>query len=250
LLASRGALIAFLLAVIVMAPKLIPGKALKGSFAIAVVLSFTLCLPGAFSALAGRFQEGDETALNGREQIWTYSIHTLSNAGLLHMVTGTGYNSAAVILPPAMEPGSWNYHNEYLNNLMDGGLIGLGTFVLLLGVMWRLISKTDHPLKNVMRGWLVFLIVAGFSGVISGLHVFWLLLGAVCGAIAAQQVPSAMKSSSPLDLFDNNSYNSIRGSVQELPQSRSFSHRGLSAYRNWRNAIHKSVQEDLRNIGR
>jgi hypothetical protein len=250
LLASRGVLIAFLVAVLIMAPKLIPGKPLKGFFAISFVLCFALFLPGAFAALSGRFHEGDESALNGREQVWSYSIHRFSDSGLLHILFGSGYNSAAVILPSAMEPNSWNYHNEYLNSLMDGGLIGLGAFALFLVVTWRLISKTDHSLKNVMRGWLVFLIVAGFSGVISGVHVFWPLLGAVCGGIAAQKVPPAIKSSSPFDFFDKNSYGLIHGSVQELLQNQSLSHRALSAYRHWRNGIHKSVQEDLRNVGR
>ena len=231
-----------------MTPKLIPGKAFKGFLAIAVVLSSTLFVPGAFSALAGRFHEGDETALNGREQIWTYSIHTLSDAGLLPMLIGTGYNSAAVILPPAMEPGSWNYHNEYLNNLMDAGLIGLGTFVLLSGVMWRLITKTDPPAEKC-DAWV--------AGVPCRCRIFWsdlwvssfcLLLGAACGGMAAQQVPSSMNSLSPLDLFEDDK--PIPGSLRQRPQSHTPSHRALCAFRNWRNAIHKSVQEDLLKIAR
>ena len=172
----------------------------------------------ASASMLDRFSDTDLSSFNGRSTIWEYSLHNFAETGVLRMFIGFGYNSAQVLLPPAMEPGSWNYHNEYLNNLMDGGIIGLGIFLAFIISIWPRIRRTTHPLKNVMRGWTVFLVVAGLSGVISGTHIFWLILGSICGAIAAQEYPS-------------------KDEIKTLLIVR--------LYRSWREAMHESVEDDI-----
>lgn len=183
LLASRGVLIAFFVAALVMAPQLMPKHKIRAFAILAVLLCSSLLMPGVTDSLA-RFTDSDVTSGNGRSLVWKYSLGRFADDGLVKMLIGRGYNSSSVLLPAAMEPGSWNYHNDYLNSLMDSGVIGLSAFLVLLFFIWRKIRKTQHPLKNVMRGWVAFLIVSGMSGVISGIHIFWLLLGAICGACA------------------------------------------------------------------
>lgn len=189
LLESRGLLVAFAAAMLLMTPRLIPKKPVKG----AVIISLALCviMIGLYSGgMLERFSDTDLSSLNGRSVIWKYSLHSLTESGPVRMLFGFGYNSAQVLLPPAMEPGSWNYHNEYLNSLMDGGLVGLSVLLAFMISMWRKVARSTHPLQNVMKGWIVFIVVAGISGVFSGTHIFWLLLGSITGALSVEKVPS------------------------------------------------------------
>jgi O-antigen ligase len=97
------------------------------------------------------------------------------------MVFGQGLSSGSFVIRPAL-PDYENYHNEYLTWLMDQGVVGLAAFVVFLYAVARRVMKSDHPLKNVMIGWLVFLSAAGFSSTISDQHLFWILLGTIVGA--------------------------------------------------------------------
>jgi O-antigen ligase len=166
--------------------------------------------------------DADVGSLNGRALVWKYSFNSVADSGLAHMLIGSGYNSAQFLLPPAMEPGSWNYHNEYLNNLMDGGIIGLAIFIAFLISIWVRVRSTTHPLQNVMRGWIVFLFIAGLSGVVSGMHIFWLLLGAIWGGTGAQLFPSQLPGKTILP---------------------------IRIYRGWKKAIYQSVEDGLREHG-
>lgn len=184
LLQSRGELIAFAAAILVMAPQLVPRKPIKGVLVAGIALFVAIGV--AYSAgMLGRFSDADIGSLNGRSHIWKYALRTLAFSGP-RIIYGFGYNSAQVLLPPRMTSDEWNYHNEYLNALMDGGIVGLGIFLVFLISVWRKIRSTSHPMSNVMRGWLIFLAIAGLTGVNSGAHIFWLLMGPICGAIAAE----------------------------------------------------------------
>lgn len=191
ILASRGMLAAFVMSLIFMLPGLLQRKSKKAVFALALTLTaiFTLALmlPGG-SSILDRFQEGDLGTFNGRTLVWNRAVDYFGDGSIVRQLFGYGLSSGQVILPSHLTDDLWNFHNQYLSWLVEEGFIGLIVFCAFLFGLGRMVLKSKHPLRPVMVGWLVFLMVSGLSSTIADIHAFWILLGAVAGACTLEKV--------------------------------------------------------------
>jgi O-antigen ligase len=190
ILASRGILGAFIIALIFMAPALLRGKSKKAVFALALavvaIVGVAIMLPGGSSILA-RFQEGDLRTLDKRTLVWARAIDYFGDGSISRQLFGYGLSSGEVILDVPKLENLLNFHNQYLAWLVEQGFAGLIIFCAFLLSIGRTVTRSNHPLKAVMLGWLVFLIVAGLSATIADLHAFWILLGAMAGACSLEK---------------------------------------------------------------
>lgn len=184
LLASRGMLIAFVAGLVSMAPMMVSRIGLRRSFILGIVLLMvvagSLLLPGAQGAVH-RFAQADTTSLNNRTLVWSTAATDLEDSGAERWILGNGMASGLRVLN-TLTKDQWNYHNEYLGRLMDEGVLGLGAFVLLLAILWRITRKSRHSSKPVMIAWVAFFTVAGLSSTIADSHPFWIVLGTITGA--------------------------------------------------------------------
>jgi O-antigen ligase len=190
ILASRGMLGAFIMALIFMAPSILKGKSKRTVFALSLTLlavfAVAIMLPGGSSILE-RFQEGDLGTLNGRTLVWNRAIDYFGDGSIMRQLFGYGLSSGQVILPSHLTDDLWNFHNQYLSWLVEEGFVGLIIFGAFMFSVGRSVLKSEHPLKPVMLGWLVFLAVAGMSATIADIHAFWILLGAIVGACSLRE---------------------------------------------------------------
>jgi O-antigen ligase len=193
ILASRGMLAAFVMSLIFMLPGLLQRKSKKAVFALALTLTaifaLALMLPGG-SSILGRFQEGDLGTLNGRTLVWNRAIDYFGDGSIVRQFFGYGLSSGQVILPSHLTDDLWNFHNQYLSWLVEEGFIGLIIFCTFLFEIGRMALKSKHPLKPVILGWLVFLMVSGLSSTIADIHAFWILLGVITGACSLEKANS------------------------------------------------------------
>lgn len=193
ILASRGMLGAFVMALIFMARSLLKEKSKRIVFALFLALfavfALAIMLPGGSSILA-RFQEGDLGTLNGRTLVWNRAIDYFGDGSIVRQLFGYGLSSGQVILPSHLTDDLWNFHNQYLAWLVEEGFIGLMIYCAFLFALGRMVLKSKHPLRPVMVAWLVFLMVSGLSATIADLHAFWILLGAVAGACTFEKAAS------------------------------------------------------------
>jgi len=205
ILASRGVLGAFLLALVVMFFLFASTRGYKTivalTVALIVVFGITLMLPGGEGILA-RVQGSGIGNINARAQIWAYSLHYIGDAGPLRMLFGNGYASAPVILGSVFTDDMWNYHNEFLYRLMDQGLIGLTVFIIFLYSVARSAYRTALPVRNLLVGWLVLLVVAGLTSTIADSHPFWILTGIIAGASTAT-AEAGVKDSGAAPMFSH-----------------------------------------------
>jgi O-antigen ligase len=190
ILASRGMLGAFIGALIFTVPGFLKKKSKRTVFALSLavlaVFALAIMLPGGSSILA-RFQEGDLGTLNGRTLVWNRAIDYFGDGSITRQLFGYGLSSGQVILPSHLTDDLWNFHNQYLSWLVEEGFIGLTVFCAFLFSIARSVLKSEHPLKPIMVGWLVFLAVAGMSATIADIHAFWILLGAIVGACSLSE---------------------------------------------------------------
>jgi len=194
ILASRGMVVAAFMAatvIIVGRRRAFDSKRIGLiSVILLLVLGAVLFLPGGANLLL-RFEADDIATMNERVGIWSLSLNHFAGGSLLGMLFGQGLSSAAIVINPRM-PGYENFHSMYLQWLMEQGLLGLAIFILFLYSVSRTIFRSTHPLRNVMVGWLAYLLVAGMTATISDLHFFWITLGVTIGVSAMSQRPSTI----------------------------------------------------------
>ncbi len=182
-LASRGMFAAFAVAGVVMAFTALRHRR-KTLIAAGLVLIATfgiaLLLPGG-STLLVRFTESDLGTLNERTLVWSYSLKYFGDSSLSRMLFGQGLGSDPPIINPVV-PELGNYHNDYLRWLMDRGVAGLMVFLWFLYALRRRIISSHHPLKPVMIGWFMLLIVASLTEAMSDSHLYWIVLGVMCAS--------------------------------------------------------------------
>jgi O-antigen ligase len=180
ILASRGMIAAFAVAVLIMLPGLLKGKSKKAVFALGLSLVFicglALALPGG-SSIIGRFDEGDLETLNGRTQVWHRAIDYFGDGSIGRQVIGYGLSSGQVILPSHLTDDLWNFHNQYLAWLVEQGFIGLIAFGAFLFGVFRVIQKSKTTMKPMLLGWLALLMVGCLTGTLADIHPFWVILG-------------------------------------------------------------------------
>jgi O-antigen ligase len=183
ILASRGMLVAFIFAVIVMIARAVrtlrPQTVLALGSLLVLVLAAAVLLPGG-DTVAARAQSENVGTLNDRTEIWSLALMYFADSGLLRMIFGQGLWSGGHVITPVMLIYS-NYHSEYLRWLMDQGIVGLLAFLVFLYFVGNRIVQCNHPLKHLMLGWITFLLLAGLSSTIADSHAFWILLGVMIG---------------------------------------------------------------------
>ncbi len=184
ILASRGTIAAALAGVVMMAAYLARGRGFRALLTLAAILvligAIAMILPGGDS-LSARFQEENVGTLNDRTLIWSNAMRYFADSGIVRMIFGQGLSSGTFVIRPVL-PLYENYHSEYLTWLMNQGVLGLAAFLAFFYSVIRRVLTCNHPLKNVMLGWLVFLGVAGLSSTVADLHLFWILAGSITGA--------------------------------------------------------------------
>lgn len=124
--------------------------ALAGVWAAGVVLAllFVATLQTLFFDVAEAIEgERDLSRVgSGRPFIWNHNLNVYSGLGIDQMLSGVGFGNVRGGASPdngVVEPGAigigaatvWNSHNDFLETLMQTGLIGL---MLLLGVYWSM----------------------------------------------------------------------------------------------------------------
>ena len=186
ILASRGMIAAALAGVILMAARLVRGRGFPAVVALVAMLvligAIAVFLPGGDSFTA-RFQEENVGTLNDRTLIWSHALGYFADSGIARMIFGQGLSSGTFVIRPVL-PIYENYHSEYLTWLMNQGVLGLAAFLAFLYSVLRRVLTSSHPLRNVMLGWLTFFGVAGFSSTVADLHLFWILMGVISGAVS------------------------------------------------------------------
>ncbi len=180
----------------------------------ALILAFvvgTLLFKAQFESRFGEWKIA--TANDVRWQLWDFSIARIGE----HPLTGSGFGRGAFSLayPDFTKANSalWHAHNMVLNKGIQMGLPGIAAFLVLLFSAARLLAHGLTVQQNLRP--YVLASLAMLAGVFmknmtddffvrDGALLFWLLAGAVAGAIRCQQIPS---SPSPIQL-DARSQNS------------------------------------------
>jgi O-antigen ligase len=136
-----------------------------------------------------------------RWRLWDFSIARIAE----HPLTGSGFGRGAFSLayPDFKETNSalWHAHNMVLNKGIQMGLPGIAAFLLLLFSVGKLLARGLRLQQNLRPYGLASL--AMLAGVFmknmtddffvrDGALLFWLLVGAVAGAIRCQQQPSVL----------------------------------------------------------
>ena len=150
---SRGAYVAFLLGTIIIFLKY--KNTLKLLIPSLFILSFLLMnLPPSveerFSSIDAEEGERDESA-QSRIEVWEIVLGKF----LETPVVGFGYRTAQ---DPRINPHEMDTHNYYIKMLVERGLIGFITFIVLLIILWKLVSRTlvwddgDELINGVVLG--------------------------------------------------------------------------------------------------
>jgi O-Antigen ligase len=147
-----------------------------------------------------------------RWQLWGFSIARIGE----HPFSGAGFGREAFALayPDFKKTDSalWHSHNMVLNKGIQMGLPGIAAFLLLLFSTARLLACGVGLQQNFSP--YVLASLAMLAGVFmknmtddffvrDGALLFWLLVGAVAGAIRCQQQPSALPPMQPDALSQN-----------------------------------------------
>jgi len=200
ILASLGMLAAFAVGLIWMAATALRGRSRRTlvgvAAALVLVFGIAMLLPGSGSLLA-RFREGDLGTLDQRTVVWSQSIKYFNASNLARMTFGQGLSSATFVLEPFVTSDLLNYHNQYLEYLMEQGVVGLTVFLMFLYAMIRRVTRSHHPRKHLMLGWMGILMVAGLSSTVADSQEFWILVGVMAGVCSLANVSTE---SAPLAL--------------------------------------------------
>jgi O-antigen ligase len=180
ILASRGMILAGLVGILAMsagyAKKLKLSRVILLSAILVGVFAAATILPGGGN-IVDVFQAPEVATLDDRTFIWGASMQRFMNAGILEILFGNGLSASLNLVPDY-----GNYHNVFLQWLMEQGVVGLTLFLVFLSRTWGLVSRSDSSSRETMVGWFVFLLGAGLSSTISNEHCFWIIVGILAGA--------------------------------------------------------------------
>jgi len=150
---SRGAYMSFILgAIVILFRYKNTGKLL---FPVILILSFSMAnLPPSvserFSSIDAEEGERDESA-ESRFVFWAIAIAKFYESP----VVGYGYRT---VQDPRINPHEMDTHNYYVKMLVERGLVGFITFLILLRVYWSLIKRNldwdegDNIVNGLMLG--------------------------------------------------------------------------------------------------
>lgn len=177
LLSSRGAALALLASVLVLAVRSAfrqPRRLLWLLAVVALVVGSSL-LPGG-TGLMQRFTSETTASGGGRLEIWSVLGQSMSKSSPQQLLLGHGFDSSSVLV-------SRNFgtldstHNAYLLVLYDMGLVGLGLFVALLLIPLVRALHGRGAWSAVALALAAYLIVTSLFMTTPNNFLFWTALG-------------------------------------------------------------------------
>jgi len=135
-------------------------------------------LAGSFKLLIARFQEGDIGDGDGRLQIWAWALGVFARLQPWEKAVGGGSerNFAEV---------GWSTHNNYLDCLLDYGVVGLLCFACFVTVLLVGARRLSWSLRLPALAFLVFLALACASLVPLMYEWGWVVLALVVVCVQA-----------------------------------------------------------------
>lgn len=196
LLASRGVgLIALVLPVLVVSftqfKKFGPIFVLLGLIAVLVWQAPSLPV---LEPLMDRFQNARNVdSGGGRFDIWTMAITSFTSRNPLETLVGLGPNSTVSLL-------GWSMHNQFLQLLMDYGVLGLLSFVAFYFCLLRNIFRRKDDMKGACLGIAVYFLIVCLSIVPIGggwSSLGWLILALLAPASLSSEAPDEPAAKQP-----------------------------------------------------
>lgn len=156
MLASRMAILVFILCVLYFIWNVIPSLKIKliGTTSILIIALTVFSTIPSLKSRTGELFENKENSTNIRSVIWGCSVETAKNNWIL----GTGIENAQKELNACYEGKNkiinegnivYNSHNEYLNILLSKGIISFILFITLLTVLF-LFAKKNYLFTSIM----------------------------------------------------------------------------------------------------
>ncbi len=165
-LASRGAMIALLITIILLIWKMNRSYLHRG-IAIAVIAGIVVvvCFSSLGDPLMNRFSKVDEDlgTASDRIPIFVAGINYLESAPLPEMLMGGGTGWNFFVIGRAMQQPQVNVHNNFLQVAIDHGLVGLALFLLIMFFGVRSLRMSFGVVQLSSLCGLVFLLLCSFS---------------------------------------------------------------------------------------
>lgn len=205
--ASRGGIVAWVGGwVICLGINFLPFLRLRQVGAVLLILSLVFVLVAwfGFARVEARLATlwGNEADKEGRLSLWT-RMFSLAQS---FPVWGTGYGTFPYVEPlcrsdPTDEEVYSNAENEYLEGLVEGGVVRLALGLLAIGLVFRLGYRAVRRGKGGLEGGLVLGAVFGFATLVVqsvvdfGLHIpaIALLATVLCAHVCAVGTPSSQR---------------------------------------------------------
>ena len=102
-------------------------------------------------------EESIEKAGSGRPQIWKYNIDILNQGGIVAWIAGVGFRGGS---SGSQYFSSINSHNDYLDLVMQSGLVGLLLYIILTVLLYKRSFKLPNRYRGIFQGILVYAVTA------------------------------------------------------------------------------------------
>lgn len=179
-LASRGTTLALVAGMGAIAAGL-ARRALRGAALRALVVGVLLvglsALPGARN-LGARFGEASAGSFNERLPLWEHGLRVFGESSVGDMLLGRGMGASNDIARE-VDPALGSLHNDYLQLLVEYGLLGLLGFLALVAACFSSARRQPGARRAVVTGGLVFALTLGLSASTTNNFLFWAFLGAL-----------------------------------------------------------------------
>jgi O-antigen ligase len=119
-------------------------------------------LPG-LDLMAARFRGKDISTLSGRLPLISSSFEYLKSLSFIEVLIGGGASAGAEALGKIFHAKYISPHNQYLETLMDYGLLGLASMLWLMITGFRQSLKMHGYSSDIRTGIIVFMLVGFIS---------------------------------------------------------------------------------------
>jgi O-antigen ligase len=154
-------------------------------FLLLLIGIFTLIAPNALEKVFFKKKDGDidlNIASSGRLEIWQHNLKIFLDSDLSNKLMGRGIDIMKVDMK--MDTDIWDSHNDYLELLISGGVIGLLIYLLILcSLLFDIIrSSAEQRYKFYFLGIFLSVITMQFLSNaiifrIESSQLFWLFMG-------------------------------------------------------------------------
>lgn len=179
-LASRGTTFALVVGMGAIAAGLArraPRRAALLALVVGVLLVGLSALPGAKN-LGGRFGEASAGSFNERLPVWEHGLQVFGDYSAWDMLLGRGMGASNDVARE-VDPALGSLHNDYLQLLVEYGLLGLLGFLALVAACFSSARRQPGAQRAVVTGGLVFALMLGLSASTTNNFLFWAFLGAL-----------------------------------------------------------------------